>query len=131
MSLATVLRRSLALRCPRCGRDRLFRGLFRTAPSCAACGLPTSPEPGFYVGAIYLNYGATTILGLVLVFAVLAGAPTETRVAVAAVHCLAFPTLFFRTSRSLWLGIHTYRTLREGGSAGSERRGPSGGASMN
>jgi uncharacterized protein (DUF983 family) len=111
--LRTILGRSLRLRCPRCGEGRLFSGLLRTAPSCGVCGLVTAPEPGYYLGAIYINYGATALLGLLLVLVLLPDLPTPWLVGVLAVHCVVFPTWFFRYSRSLWLGFDFYRHARE------------------
>jgi uncharacterized protein (DUF983 family) len=33
---------SLLVRCPRCGRGRLFRGYLKVAPACSLCGLDYS-----------------------------------------------------------------------------------------
>ena len=57
-----ILRRALRLRCPRCGDGPLFRGLVQMHDECPACGLSFRREPGFYLGSIYLNYGATVIV---------------------------------------------------------------------
>ena len=38
----SVLRATLACRCPRCGQGRLFRGLLATKPACENCGLDFS-----------------------------------------------------------------------------------------
>src|SRR5262245_12611962 len=62
-----LVRRALALRCPSCGRTRLFAGWFRMREACAACGLRYEREPGYFVGAIYVNYALTIGLLGVLV----------------------------------------------------------------
>ena len=54
-------RRALALRCPRCGRAPLFRGWFRMNVVCAVCDLRFERAQGYWVGAIYVNYAATTV----------------------------------------------------------------------
>ncbi|MCI0586645.1 MAG: hypothetical protein L0323_07380 [Planctomycetes bacterium] len=132
MGLATtVLWRSLRLRCPRCGEGRPFPGVLRIAPACEACGLATLPEQGYFVGAIYINYGATALLGLVLVLLVFRDLPANVLIAGAAAWCLLFPTWFFRYSRSLWHGLNHYRSMREGASPPASRRGPPEGSSMN
>ncbi|HKB15827.1 MAG TPA: beta-propeller fold lactonase family protein, partial [Planctomycetota bacterium] len=132
MGLATtVLWRSLRLRCPRCGVGRIFPGVLRTAPACESCGLATLPEPGYFVGAIYINYGATALLGLLLVLLVFRDLPANALVAGAAAWCLLFPTWFFRYSRSLWHGLNHYRSIREGPPPPAPRRGPPEGTSMN
>jgi uncharacterized protein (DUF983 family) len=38
-TLGSAFARGLAGRCPRCGEGRLFAGLLRVEPRCAACGL--------------------------------------------------------------------------------------------
>ena len=105
----------LRLRCPRCGAGRLFAKPFRMHDNCAHCGLKFEREQGYFVGAIYINYGATTLLGLFLALVVFRGLSTSALLAGAAGWCLLFPTWFFRYSRSLWLGLNTYRALCEGG----------------
>jgi len=77
---------------------------------CSNCGLSFERESGFYLGAIYFNYGLTA---MVVTFAypiiTLSGLATQ-RVALWA--CLAFvvlfPLLFFRYARSLWLGFDEF-----------------------
>lgn len=39
--MGTAVKRGLALRCPSCGRGRLFAGYLRQADACSACGLRT------------------------------------------------------------------------------------------
>src|SRR6266849_8903855 len=58
--LSQIIRRAAHWRCPNCGRGRLFRGVFRMLPRCQECGLSYFPEQGYYVGAMIINYAATT-----------------------------------------------------------------------
>ena len=58
--LMQIVRRAAHWRCPNCGRGRLFRGVFRMLPRCPECGLSYFPEQGYYVGAMIINYVATT-----------------------------------------------------------------------
>src|SRR6266446_258487 len=58
--LSQIIRRAAHWRCPHCGRGRLFRGVFRMLPRCQECGLSYFPEQGYYVGAMIINYAATT-----------------------------------------------------------------------
>lgn len=101
------LLRAAALACPRCGRGRLFHGLFRMRQACDRCGLPFSREPGFYLGSIYINYGATVLLtgGLYAALVLLMGSSAETALAICLGVSVAFPILFFRHARSLLLAI--------------------------
>jgi hypothetical protein len=72
---------------------------------CPACGLATEREPGYFVGAIYLNYGVTVAIAVAGYFGLeawLAPAP-RTQVALWAGFAVLFPLWFFRYSKSLWL----------------------------
>jgi len=104
---ATIARRALALRCPRCGRTRLFEGWFRMAPACAVCGLRYERAPGYWIGAIYVNYGVTAVVavgGFFLLRATL-DLSTAAQFAIWVPFVLVFPLWFLRWSRSLWLGL--------------------------
>jgi uncharacterized protein (DUF983 family) len=61
-ALATGFR----LRCPRCRTGTLFAGVFRMKRQCPVCKLPNFREPGYYIGAMILNYGVTAALLLAL-----------------------------------------------------------------
>jgi len=105
----TALRRGFALRCPRCGTGRLFRGWFRMHDGCTSCGLSFEREPGFYLGSIYINYGVTVVVtGAAYAAAVLA-AGVSSRVALGGclVIAVVLPILFFPFARSLLLTLDT------------------------
>ena len=109
-SLTTALARGLRLRCPVCGRGRLFRTWFRMHSTCSGCGLKFDRGPGYYLGSIYINYGLTALfltagyLGLFLTDTL---SPT-TGVVLLAGFCVVFPCWFFRYARSLWLAMDLY-----------------------
>ena len=102
--------RGLLLRCPACGRGSLFTGYFSMAAACPACGLDIRREQGYYVGAMYINYGVTAVIELSV------GVPLAGRIPMASllwplsIFCILFPLWFFRYSRSLWLGMDLYFT---------------------
>jgi uncharacterized protein (DUF983 family) len=105
--ITTILLRGIRLQCPRCGRGRLFSGLFTMHERCAACGLVFEREQGYFVGAIYVNYAVTvgiTIAGFFLLESVFAPMLT-TQIVLWSVFGIAFPLFFFRYSRSLWLSV--------------------------
>lgn len=107
MRLGTVLWRGLRLRCPVCGRGKLFRGWFAMHGSCGECGLVFQREPGYWLGSIYFNYGLTALLVTVgylgLWFADVVS--PEALVAILAGFAVVFPVWFFRYARSLWIGF--------------------------
>jgi uncharacterized protein (DUF983 family) len=57
-----ALRRGFRLRCPRCGLGRLTKGLLGMRRECTYCELDYVREPGYYVGAMIINYGITVAL---------------------------------------------------------------------
>jgi hypothetical protein len=102
-----VLLRAARLRCPRCGIGPLFRGAFRMHEACPHCGFSYEREPGFYLGSIYLNYGATVILtgGLYAFVVLVLGLSNETALATCLAAAVLFPILFFRHARSFLLAL--------------------------
>ena len=96
---------SFRLRCPRCGRGKLFCGWFAMHERCSHCELPLEREPGFYLGSVYFNYLATTIVTIAFFFALTEGFETPRPLSLALATALAvlFPAVFFRYARALWL----------------------------
>jgi len=84
--------------------------MFRMGERCSTCGMVWQREPGFFLGAIYFNYGLTALLATLayplLQFSGLA-APRTLLVGTLAFVVL-FPLWFFRYARSLWLGFDYY-----------------------
>jgi uncharacterized protein (DUF983 family) len=107
MRLWQILGRSLRLRCPACGRGRLFAGWFRMRPKCDHCGLAFEREPGFFLGSIYVNYGLTAVLVTAGYFALFfSNTLTDPqRLWLLVAFSVVFPLWFFRYARSLWLGF--------------------------
>ncbi len=105
--VGVALRRGLALRCPRCGRGPLFDGPFRMRARCPACGLAFEREAGYFVGAIYINYGVTVLLALAGYFALERWlAPSVGwQVALWGAFAVLFPLWSFRYSKAVWLAL--------------------------
>jgi uncharacterized protein (DUF983 family) len=107
--LARVLRaerHALGLRCPRCGRAPLFRGWFTMNLVCAVCDLRFERAQGYWVGAIYVNYGVTVLIAVGGFFLLRATAGLQTgQLALWIPFAVIFPLWFFRYSRSLWLAL--------------------------
>lgn len=102
-----LLVRGLRLRCPRCGARSLFRTWFTMHERCAVCHLRFEREQGYFLGAIYINYGVTVVLALIGSFALeYWSRPSLTQQLVLWIgFCSLFPVVFFRHSRGLWLAF--------------------------
>lgn len=115
--------RALRLRCPRCGTGKLFRDWFRMHDACGACGATFKREQGFYLGSIYINYGAT-VIGTGAIYALLVlgfGWTNEAALTACLVTAVLFPIWFFRYARSLLLALDGSVNRRQ--ATGEERGG--------
>jgi len=75
--------------------------------ACPHCGFSYERESGFYLGSIYLNYGATVMLtgGLYAVLVMGLGLSNETALAICLAAAVLCPILFFRHARSFLLAL--------------------------
>lgn len=115
-SQAEAVLRAIRLVCPRCGAGSLFSGLFRMHDACGNCGMRFNPEPGFYLGSIYINYGIT-VVGTGLIYALLVlgcGVSQRTALAACLFAAVAFPVWFFRYARSLLLALDSTVNRHQG-----------------
>lgn len=104
---SVLLRRALCLRCPLCGKGRLFRGLFRMEPRCASCLLVYEREPGYFLGSIYFSYGALALASIVASLILQQGLGwSGMRIFVVLSGLLLLVTIpSFRYGRALWLAF--------------------------
>lgn len=99
-----ILLRGLLHRCPNCGGDTIFRGLFRTNERCERCGFLVEREEGFFLGAMAINY-AVTALPLIAVFVLVFMSRISVPLAMGIVigWGIIVPIIFYRSSKSLWM----------------------------
>jgi hypothetical protein len=86
-------------------------------PACASCRLDFRQEPGYYVGAMYVNYLATATVGMTAALLLLERVPGPALFAGLITWALVFPLVFFRWARALWLGLDLWiraRTTEKG-----------------
>ena len=104
-----IVTRGLTNRCPNCGGRTLFKAgtFFQINKECPACGLKIerANDEGFFLGSMSLNYGVTLVVFLVpvMVCAYFDVIGINAAIGLAAVGSIAFPALFYRSSRSWWL----------------------------
>lgn len=108
--LKLIAFRAAHWRCPNCGRGRLFRGVFRMLLRCPECGLSYFPEQGYYIGAMIINYAATTaVIVTIFLFSLLfpdvTSLSTNSKILLWIGFAIALSLLLTRHAYSFWLGI--------------------------
>lgn len=74
---------------------------------CTTCHLRFEREPGYFVGAIYINYGATVLLALAgfQALEIAVDPPLTQQLVLWTAFAALFPLFFYRYSKSLWLSM--------------------------
>jgi uncharacterized protein (DUF983 family) len=97
---------ALRLRCPRCLRGQVFRGLFAMNDPCPECGLIFQREEGYFLGAMYVSYvlacGVITGLFLFAQWLLPEWGPIALFFVVSLLYVPLIPPVF-RYSRVLWI----------------------------
>jgi uncharacterized protein (DUF983 family) len=109
-SFTHVMRCGLRLRCPRCGQGHLLQRMFTMNHDCPLCGLKFFREPGYFVGAMIINYGITaailiTAYLLSQYFPEMWHASAELKILVWMVVAIVLSLIFVPFSRGMWLAI--------------------------
>ena len=109
-STRTLILRGMRKRCAICGAQGLFDRWFRMRDHCPRCGTKFEREPGFFVGALFVNFALTEVL----MFAWLGGVTIATipdppllwLIAGSVLICVVVPVLLYPFSKTLWFAIH-------------------------
>jgi uncharacterized protein (DUF983 family) len=102
-----LLWRGMLLRCPVCGRGRLFRRWFKMNEQCPVCGFHFEREEGYFTGAMAVNL----IIAEVLLTAAVIPLALQPWISLlwlfvfGVVLSVSFPLLFYRHSKALWMSI--------------------------
>jgi uncharacterized protein (DUF983 family) len=106
-SLPVLLGRGLRLRCPVCGKGKIFSGLLKTYERCPVCQFIYEREPGYYTGAIAVNLIVTELL--IVAIAVPLAASQAVSIPIMVVLGITVPVLlpllFYRPTKGLWMGL--------------------------
>ena len=109
-STGTILIRGLLLRCPNCGKGKLFRRGFTMYEKCPVCGWRYEREEGYWTGAVAVNLVVTELLIALVavplaVALALAQKPVTLLIIIGLPLPFILPLLFFRHAKSLWMSI--------------------------
>jgi uncharacterized protein (DUF983 family) len=104
------LGRGLRMRCPCCGIGSIYRRPYRMFHDCPVCRLDYFREPGYYVGAMIVNYLATAflILGAYLISRALPEiwhAAPQTKIPVWMACAVVISLALVPLARSMWLAL--------------------------
>ncbi len=105
-----LLLSGLFLRCPYCGKGKLFRRFYSMYDRCPVCGWRYEREEGYWTGAMALNLVVTELLIAivtvpVVIWLAVSGLPIWPLVAIGLPMCFILPLLFFRHARSFWMSL--------------------------
>lgn len=75
--------------------------------ACSQCGRSFHREEGYFLGAIYFNYGITATLLVVIYFTMFFRdwLTDSQRLAILSLFAIVFPMWFFRYSRAFWMAF--------------------------
>ncbi len=95
----------MRLRCPVCGKGRLFRGIEMHA-HCPACGFAFEREPGYWTNAVTLNFMMSGGFVLLIVGPIaVTGLPIWVSLGLGIALAAAVPLACFRHFKAIWLAI--------------------------
>lgn len=106
----TGLIHALLLRCPYCGKGKLFRRGFTMYEKCPVCRWRFERESGYWTGAIAVNLVVTELLIAIVVVPVatwlaLTQQPITLLLVIGIPMPFVLPFLFFRHAKSFWMNI--------------------------
>ena len=110
--------RAAVLRCPRCGRGKVFRRFVLMNETCSACDLVFDRGVGYWLGAMVINmaFGFIAVAVAVgLTLAITSPDPNwDLTIIVAIVVGVLGPVGFFPFSRAFWIAAERAARLRDG-----------------
>jgi uncharacterized protein (DUF983 family) len=115
-----LLWRGLVLRCPVCGKGKVFRRWFKMYEQCPVCHFVYEREEGYFSGALALNLVVSELLLTVTVAPVAAMVGLNPSIPLLPVLLLCaplpivLPLLFYRHCRTVWMSMdHMWHPVEE------------------
>ena len=115
-----LLWRGLLLRCPVCGKGKVFQRWFKMYEQCPVCHFVYEREEGYFSGAPALNLVVSELLLTILVAPIAAivglnpGIPVLPILLLCAPLPIVVPLIFYRHTRTLWMSMdHMWHPIEE------------------
>ena len=107
ITLSDLLLRGLLLRCPNCGRGKLFQGIFKMYEDCSVCGYHFEREEGYFSSSMAINIVDCDyiVAAFTIPLAANPAIPMLPILLIGAPIAVILPLLFFRHSRSFWMSM--------------------------
>ncbi|HEU5347014.1 MAG TPA: DUF983 domain-containing protein [Ktedonobacterales bacterium] len=104
--LHRLLWHALRLRCPYCGKGRLFSHGYTMNDHCSFCGWKFEREEGYWIGAVAINLGVAEMLAAAaaIPLAIMQVSPLLV-MGIGIPLVIALPFLFYRHSKSFWMAL--------------------------
>jgi uncharacterized protein (DUF983 family) len=102
-----VWRQVWTLRCPICGIGKIFRNFINMAPACTVCGFVYEREQGYFIGAMYINYGVTVLAIMAgwIILELVVKVPSDLLVWLLGIIAIGIPICFYPYSKALWMAL--------------------------
>lgn len=108
-SRSTILWRGLTKRCARCGSGHLFERYFTMVDDCPRCGLHFEREPGYWTGALAINFvcagGLLIALLIVLLIITIPDVNAPLLLGILVPVAIIGPAVWYPFSKTLWVAI--------------------------
>src|SRR5690349_16880125 len=107
LSTLNILKTGLRMRCPNCGRGKLFAHKFKMCETCPYCQSRYERGNGEALGGMYVNVALAQITAIFGFFAVdaLTDIPAMWQLPFWVVYTIIFCLLFYRPARGIWIAV--------------------------
>lgn len=105
-TVTTLFTRALVLRCPRCGKGKLFERRLTMYERCSHCRWVFEREEGYWTGAMAVNlvFSELLVAGAVIPLAAMQ-VPYLPLFGIGLPVAALLPIIFYRHAKAFWMGI--------------------------